>query len=435
MNTARVCYIIYGEEIWSPLLRRQVVELLETAVQLDKQLTVRLLYIIPWYWSFTKRKKLENFIQNFRADAIDLRVVRLPYPFPFPYFLPKYVKGRGFRPYETHSGFTFWLVQLLVLPLLIKYALIDKYRIFHARSYRASALVLPLRRLTNRVALVFDPRSDYPEENLIQSAWERTGFSFRYWKRKERNLLKYASTTICISDYYQHHFQTIYPGLFWDIIPNNVDCARFRFNPDERRQIRAAYGLQDKLVFCYLGTMSTQSWHNPTIYAQLIRQFEVTKPNHLFLFLVPADTRSVIESVFDKVAIDRSSYLIISPDYEDIPKFLSAADFGLLYLQQPKIALGTKIVEYTAVGLPVLVNSNIISAAVYVEKYRAGKVIDIGLGGLDVEKASLQTLDLTELRRSYSSELIAKQTELLFSNKTVAQSYINIYQRLSPGLN
>ncbi|RDV14918.1 hypothetical protein DXT99_11530 [Pontibacter diazotrophicus] len=430
MSHLKVCYVIYGEEIWSPLLKRQVLELLQTAAGLDNRLSIRLLYIYPWFWQFTKKSHFKTFAKEFSAHPIELNFLPVPFPFPLPYFFPTYKKGVGFRPHEAHTGTFLWVLKLLVLPVLLKYLHLDKISIFHCRSYRAAAAVLALKNLHSRVKLVFDPRSDYPEENLIQNSWKKGSTPFRFWKRQERELLEKSSVTVCISEQYYRHYQKASPGFKHKVIPNNVCCSDFKFDATYRKHFRERYELEGKVVFCYLGTLGAGTWHDPLLYAQLILHFRAIANKHLFLFLIPHGSRSYTEKVFLDNGISDNEYLILSPAYAEVPKLLSAADFGLLYLGKEKIALGTKVVEYNAVGLPVLVNSNVLSAASYVQEHHTGMVIDIGLGDRDVKKTPVEGMDFQTLRNEFPGERIAQTARAHFSNEKVATEYVKIYQSL-----
>lgn len=117
--------------------------------------------------------------------------------------------------------------------------------------------------------------------------------------------------------------------------------------------------MDDKIIFCYLGTLGAGTWHDPQLYAQLMLRFRTIANKHLFLFLIPQGSQPYTQKLFRESGIKESEFLLLSPTYDEVPKLLSAADYGLLYLGKEKIALGTKVVEYNAVGLPVLVNSNV----------------------------------------------------------------------------
>ncbi|MCC9166957.1 glycosyltransferase [Pontibacter harenae] len=429
-NNLKVCYVIYCEEIWNPLLKRQVLELLQTMAKSDARLNIRLLYIFPWYWKFLKKKKFEAFAAEFDAAPIELKFLPIPFPFPVPYFLPKYIKGLGLRPYEPDSSVFFWVAKVLVLPVLLKYVLVENFNIFHCRSYPASAILLLLKKLQKNIKLVFDPRSDYPEENILQSSWTKDSHAFKYWKKQEKELLQNASVTVCISKFYQQYYQHIYKGFRPHIIPNNVDCSNFKFDAVAREQIRSKFDFQNKIVFCYLGSMGIGGWHCPYIYASIIKDFRKIAQQHIFLFLVPHPSRTQIEKAFQEEGIRGSEYRVISPAYQDVPQYLSAADYGLIYLKREKIALGTKVVEYNAMGLPVLVNSNVISAAGYVKEHKTGLVVDFALGDLDTEKTCLESIDFENKGAEFNREKITQTAVSLFSNEKVASEYLQVYQSL-----
>lgn len=427
----KVCYVFYGEEIWTPLIRRQVLELLEYSAAREKRLRIRVATIYPWYWHITKRKQFRDF-ELINSYPFELRFLPMLFPLSIRHIILRLQKKLTFFPHQILTNFSLFIMGILVSPILFKYYLIDGFSIFHCRSYPASSIILKFKKLCPNAKLIFDPRSDYPEENVTRNLWKTDSLMFRFWKNQERLLLKNSDMTICITRQYLHHYQKSCQNFKYAVIPNNVDCCNFRFNRNDRTRIREKYGFEGKVVFCYLGTMDINSWHCPEVYADVILYYRAITAPYIFLFLVPPESRSAIDRVFQEKGIEGSEYIIVSPGYSEVPQFLSAADFGLFYLKDKKIALSTKVVEYNSAGLPVLVNSNAISAASYVREVGTGMVIDVHPGDTDSLKNVREDLNFEKFSGEFSRDIIAETARENFDNGKVATEYMKIYRSLIP---
>ena len=108
-----------------------------------------------------------------------------------------------------------------------------------------------------------------------------------------------------------------------------------------------------------------------------------------------------------------------------MPKLLSVIDYGLLYLDKEKIALGTKIAEYIVMGVPIIINENIQSAADLVREHNCGEIVNIGLGDLD---AAPKCMPIKYFDKPIDRRSIRKLGGQLFSLDLVANEYFKIYK-------
>ncbi len=428
----KVAYLMFNDEPWKPLIRRQVLELLSQIQQEGRDMSIILLVAYPWYWHLTHRLSLRRKVREFVPKTVKLRLLPLPFPAPVPHWRPVFHNDRGWRPNKTLNASSLPYLGYLLLPYLAKLHLLDGVRIFHGRSYPATAALQYFKDYFPKVRIVFDPRSDFPEENKSLNGIFDKSTDFNFWKLKERQLLQQSDATICISDYYQKHYKE--NGLSGgEIIGNNVDTSLFKFSEDRRKSLRRDLQLEDHLIFCYLGTMYPGTWHEPHFYAEFLKQLLKYEANYCLLFLVPVENSEFISERMTAEGIDPSCYRIIHPHYEEVPHYLSASDYGLFFLRHKKIALSVKLVEYNAVGLPVLVNENAISAAQFVRRYHTGKVLNLGLGDWDTRVSEWREGDLSALLKVFCRQDIAAIARAKFSNERVASHYLKLYRKLVAG--
>ncbi len=422
----KIMYLIYAEELWQPLIRRQVIEVLESISLKSPSIQIRLVCFYPWYWLLKKKQKIDKFEKE--AMSLHYKVSFIPIPFPFPFPAPFFtsIKGVGWRPFGKMNPLMAVFLSFIILPYLFVFYL-KGYRVFHCRSYPVSLPTAILSKILSHCKLIFDPRSDYPEENITAGIWKRKSLSFSFWKKIEKFLLKSSASTVCITEGYTKHFSDGGTVFNYEIIPNNVDIDKFIFDVYFRENYRKDKLLGEKLIFGYLGSMSAVGWHRPDIYAEVILKYRDLKIPHTFLFIVPKSSNKIIENIFTEHDILSSEYYIENPKFNDIAKYLSVIDYGLLYLDKKKIALGTKIVEYIAIGIPIIINSNIQGATDLIKQYYCGKIINIGLGDSD---SSFDSLPISYFNEPIDRNSIRELAIKLFSLDVVADKYLKLYESL-----
>lgn len=428
----KVAYVLVFEELWKPLIRRQVIDLLEEISKLERSLEISVIMAYPWYWHLSQRFQLRQKITAIKPAGIKIHLVPLPFPAPLPFFWPRYAKGRGFRPITIINRISLRFLHVLLFPYLVKLYFFDGIRLFHGRSYPSTSSLIFLKNFLPDLKVIFDPRSDFPEENLMRESASMNFKDFHYWKAKEYQLLKAADATVCITDYYKHHYRRVYRKLRSAVIPNNVDTERFRFDEQWRTLIREKERLTNKTVFCYLGTMYPGSWHRPAMYAEFIKMMRQIQREFLLLFLVPANCSAYLSEELKKAGIRECEYRIRNPQYEEVPQYLAAADFGLFFMPQRKIALSVKVVEYLATGLPVIANTNAISAGLFLRRHQAGFQIKLNAGWSRRQIRKFQ-MKISEMNFQNDRSAIVELAQQHFCNKRVATSYLELYRDLVSG--
>ena len=104
-------------------------------------------------------------------------------------------------------------------------------------------------------------------------------------------------------------------------------------------------------------------------------------------------------------AIEDKDYIILNVAFDDMPKYLSLADAGLFFYKPTFSRLAnspTKLGEYLASGLPVILNKNIGDTENLVKTNRVGVVIEeFGPGDYSraVDDLLLMLQDKPNLRR------------------------------------
>jgi hypothetical protein len=422
-----VAYFVVNEDLYSPLLRRQVVELLEDINLLSDSLKITIFL----FQSLTSLVSKKNSIKLLRIDlkeaGINLVVLPNICPWPFPNFSIRKTDV-GWRPNGIWNRWAARFFSVYAQFFMVPIFLLGKFRIYHCRSYPASYAAMITKKLFPKLRLLFDPRSDFPEEHVVAGSWGQDSKDFKFWKQAERDLLLYADTTACISESYAAHFSENASSFSYFIAPNNVRTSNFARNEKARKKLRQQWGVKDsESVFVYLGGMSSKGWHRPGFYIKFYDALKALGMNPVFLFLVPSHANSII---FEKRGT-RDKIFVVNPIFGEVRNYLSAADYGMMFMHKRRLAVGTKIGEYLAASLPIITNRNCLGTVEFIKKYnQIGQVVNLGLGDKD-KRLSILSNNISGLASFLLSlSYLEKLSCELFDNKKISSLYYEQYDFL-----
>lgn len=145
------------------------------------------------------------------------------------------------------------------------------------------------------------------------------------------------------------------------LLPSCVDETRFQFSAEGRAQVRARYGLrEDQAVFLYLGKFGSIYYEQEIadFFAVLRQQIPtaggVGVPH---LLVVTPDAPAYVAGLMQRAGLPQSSYTITRCAFEQVPAYISAADFGLVAVPPTpaqRFRSPIKVGEYLCCGLPYL---------------------------------------------------------------------------------
>jgi len=180
-----------------------------------------------------------------------------------------------------------------------------------------------------------------------------------------------APVTIqAVSHALKHYLQRTYhtPATILTIaqedIPTLIDINKV---VDWRIQTRQELGIdQQATVYCYNG--SIKPWQQPDSTITFFKQ-KLTQDATSVLLVLTHDIDLFKEQLHAQ-QINTTNYRIINCEHSQVYRYLSVADFGIIF-REPHIvnwtARPTKVLEYQAVGLPIIHNNTI---AMLIEKDR-----------------------------------------------------------------
>lgn len=135
----------------------------------------------------------------------------------------------------------------------------------------------------------------------------------------------------------------------------------FKFNNTERYETRNELGLKGNDILFVLSTGGDDKWQNT---------------NETISFIIKKGFKVLNLS---KNKIESSSVINLFVEYNEVPKYLSAADLAIIWRKSSitnKVASPVKFSEYVCCGLPVITNNSIDLIANFIQQNACGVVIN-----------------------------------------------------------
>ena len=160
------------------------------------------------------------------------------------------------------------------------------------------------------------------------------------------------------------------------VVPCCTDVARFAAAAGQRAAARKELGLSENdRVLCYAGSMV---WYQrPEWLLRLAAEATRQRPDVRLLVL--SQSPHVVREMAEKAEVPLDRVLSRSVSPAEVPRWLAAADAGLLLRDRSVInavASPVKFAEYLAAGLPVVVSPRVGDASQLVAETGCGVVLD-----------------------------------------------------------
>lgn len=297
----------------------------------------------------------------------------------------------------------------------------DRVHVVHARSYVPALIAWLLKRLLG-VRFIFDMRGFWADERVEGGLWPPEGLLYRLVKRLERRFLEDADEIVTLTERARLTVER-WPGIEAPqvtVIPTCVDLARFS-GPARSRPPNPSP------VFIYTGSLGT--WYLLGEMLQFVEAAIHRFPRARFLLLTR--NRNEAASQLGGTTLGPDVVMVASVAPAEVRKWLAQADAGLAFYKPGwarQATCPTKIGEYLAMGLPVVVNDVVGDMAEVIGTNGVGAV----LSGFSPQ-AYNQALD--QLEELWADPMLAPRcrwvAESYFSLQAGVDRYWEIYQRLA----
>jgi glycosyltransferase involved in cell wall biosynthesis len=310
----------------------------------------------------------------------------------------------------------------------------ERVALVHARGYVPGAIAWGLKRWLG-IPYLFDIRGLQAEEYVDAGQWQAHEFRFWLTKRVEQWILRDTDAMVTLTEAIRPVLSN-FPGLRsrpmlppWEVIPCCVDLDHFRFREEGRRRVRGEFGMGERPVLVYAGSIGT--WY---LLEEMVEFFTVARRTlpELFFLILANGSSDAVWAVLRKHGIDDKDVAVRWVRSGELPDYLSAADAGIAFIRpclSKRSSSPSKYAEYLACGLPIVINGGIGDADALIEQERAGVLVK----AFDVESYNRA---LAELRRHLSRgrDVFRKIAEKHFSvSDRACPAYRRVYERILAG--
>jgi len=232
----------------------------------------------------------------------------------------------------------------------------------HCRGYRAAAVAARARRFDARIRILFDVRGHYLDEFERGSAPRGIRSPLRTaLKRDLARAWREADAITTVSTPLAREMDRLFGArrVPRAVVPGGVDLEQFHYSKSARERARSRHGLAERFVVTYCG--SADRWYTEP--RSIVRAFaSIRRDNDDAHLLIITPNPGILEKVLRSEAIATSDYTVTASTHGEVAGLLSAGDLGLLIRNDSltnHCAAPTKLAEYLACGVPVLISDTV----------------------------------------------------------------------------
>jgi len=255
--------------------------------------------------------------------------------------------------------------------------------VFHCRGETAAQWAAAISRTMPRAGIVADIRGAWPEELVfargfdgVENADQKTRSDHDAASAILRDTIGRAGAVLSVSQGMMQWLDTM--GVeesrrFY------VPCcvSRPTYTAADRSTTRAALGISDKQVFAYAGTI-TRYQHVDDGVVPFVRALTRLSPSTHFLALT--NDVAGMRAALAAGGVEHARATVLSVPQREVAGYLAAADAGLL-LRAPsrlnRLSQPTKLGEYLAAGVPVVVGRATGAVGEIITGADAGVIVDV----------------------------------------------------------
>jgi glycosyltransferase involved in cell wall biosynthesis len=304
-----------------------------------------------------------------------------------------------------------------------------RVRIVHARSYVPALIALGARGASG-AKFLFDMRGYWVDEKVEAGHWKKNSVLYRAGKWWERRFYSAADAVVSLTAAGVRAIPAlgvqVRPRIPVEVIPTCADLRRFSPGPKDP-QLLLDLGLDDAPVIGCVGTMGNWYMRDEMLaaLAYLARTVENMK-----LLIVTRDDHEALRNDLEAAGVSADRIVFARVAFSEMPRYIRLFDAGLFFIKptfSKTASAATKLAEFLACGVPVIINDGVGDS---------GEIVRSGGVGVVLPSAGASSLEhaLPQLRSLMSDPAIAGRcrqiaTEL-FDLEVGADRYRTLYRRL-----
>ena len=302
-------------------------------------------------------------------------------------------------------------------------------RLVHARGYVPSVIAVCLKRLC-RVVFLFDMRGFWPEEKVEAGHWRRRSLAYRLARRGERRFFETADAIVSLTQAGVAAFPSlgyaIPPTTRVEVISTCADLARFSPGPKEPALVERL-ALRGRTVIGCVGTLSNWYLRGPTLaYLALLAR----RVDQATVLCVTREDHACLRSEALAAGLPPNRLVMVQADFEEMPSYLRLMDVGVFFIKvsfAKRASAPTKLAEFLATGVPVIINDGVGDSGTIVREQGVGVVLSDTHAAAGEASLSQVAALLRDPERSARCRQVA---ERFFDLEMGVRRYRALYERL-----
>lgn len=277
------------------------------------------------------------------------------------------------RPAVVSTVFDALLGILAASWLVVRY----RIRIAHARGYVPSLITVVLQRLF-RVRFLFDMRGFWPDEKVDAGHWAADSALFRITKRLERRFFESADAIVSLTaagvEAARGLGYGIRPTCLVQVIPTCTDLSRFKPGAKDSG-LADRLGVNDGVVVGCVGTIS--NWY---LRRQMLDYlgYLMGHLDKLIALIVTHEDHDLLRRDALAAGVPPDRLRLAQASFSEMPEHVRLMDLGLFFIKpvfSKKGSAATKLGEFLATGVPVIINDGVGDSGSIVRESGVGVVL------------------------------------------------------------
>jgi glycosyltransferase involved in cell wall biosynthesis len=396
MKKKKIGYVIVREDLNSPILYTQVIEMLN---KLD---TNKFSIYIIWLYRIDYLIKNKGAYKTFKekVEQYGINVIKAPiitWKFPQPLVFLNFVVKQG---------------NFIIKKMAKKYGL----SILHGRGYYAGLILSSIKKKNTNITCIFDPRSPYLTEMQSTYKVRHSSKLLKRWENYEKSIVTTSDYTVAVSEAFQRYLEEVSSGNGNVVnIPNCVETL-------PKDNIKDLIKKNRRNAICYVGSIGT-GWNNVDCYVDTVIKIHQMFPEIHYEFYVIEHEQGALRRKLLKNGMPEELFIISRIDAAEVPYRIAGCLAGLQIMKTKDTRMGIKVVDYLGAGMPVITNSLAMGASEIVNRFNVGVIDD----EIDTGVNSLITYVFNN--RDEIEERCLNVVENYFSTSAVAKKYSELYDK------
>jgi glycosyltransferase involved in cell wall biosynthesis len=265
----------------------------------------------------------------------------------------------------------------------------------------------------------FEPHAEYMRESGVWSLFDPRYWLSHYWEEQQK---KYAKGLLPVANNYRKKLISEgVPEVRIKVLPCTVDTEKFKFNPEERKKVRAQLNISEQAILgIYVGKYGGMYMDEEAF--ELYRQAFNYWSEFFLIILSPREHHLHVKSRIQEHSLPRDKIYIQQADHKAIPAYLSAADFAFATYKPGKSKAHLspiKVGEYWANGLPLVLTEGVGDDS---------EIIAQGNSGELVKNSTVNFLSIEKLIKEEDMRSNIKKLAMKFRSRSLVEdAYIYFY--------